>query len=85
MVETPWEREERRKKEQEERIKRRASLECLPKSELKKFIWDMHRAETDENKRVYIKAIRSCLIALGYSEDWVNGDFYDLILDEYDY
>lgn len=83
MVESYQEMQARRKEEQRQREARRDMLYDLSDKELGRFIWDMHRAETDENKRVYIKAIRSCLIALGYSEEWVNGEFYERLLKEY--
>lgn len=83
MVESYQEMQERRKEEQKRREARRDMLYDLSDKELGYFIRDMHRAETDENKRVYIKGIRSCLIALGYSEEWVNGPFYERILEEY--
>lgn len=83
MVESLQEMEFRKLKEKVQRLERRNNLENLTDEELKSFIWDMHRYETDENQRVYIKGIRSCLLALGYSEEFVNGHFYEKILEEY--
>ena len=53
------------------------------KEDLIKFIWKCHRCETDENPRVYMKAIRSVLISLGFSQEWVEGDFRDLMEEQY--
>lgn len=49
------------------------------------FLFNVHRAEADDNPRIYLKAIRCTLIALGYPEDYVNGDFYDYALTQYPY
>jgi len=59
------------------------NLNDLSDEDLIKFIWETHRYETDENPHVYIKAIRSTLIALGYNEDFVNGKLYEMILNEW--
>lgn len=40
-----------------------------------RFLNDIMRAEYHENPRVYKKAIRAVLIALGYKEQYVNGQF----------
>lgn len=45
------------------------------------IIWACGRAEWSENPRCYKKGIRSLLIALGYDEDWVNGEFRQLLDD----
>lgn len=66
-------------------IRRRAQLEVMSDDDLRWFIRDMHRAETEENKRCYIKGIRACLYALGYSDELVNGKLYDLMCDEWEY
>ena len=84
MVESYQEMQEWKKREKEKRLARRDMLEDLSMRELLLFARDMERWETTENTRVYIKGIRSCLIALGYDEDWVNGDFYELLLATYD-
>lgn len=42
------------------------------------------RAERYENPRVYMKAIRSTLIALGYDENYVNGPFRDYMEKMFD-
>lgn len=39
------------------------------------FLTLVMRAEYEENPRVYTKAIRSTLIALGYDENYINGEF----------
>lgn len=41
------------------------------------FLTSVMRAEYEENPRVYTKAIRSTLIALGYDENYINGEFRD--------
>lgn len=42
------------------------------------------RCERLENPRIYMKAIRSTLIAIGYDEDFVNGPFRDYMEKIYD-
>lgn len=37
------------------------------------------RSEGWENPRIYCKAIRACLIAQGFNEDWVETRFRDLL------
>lgn len=64
-------------------IKRRAQLEVMSDNDLLDFIWDMHRAETEENKRCFIKGVRACLYALGYSNELVNEKLYDLMCKAY--
>lgn len=39
------------------------------------FLNSVMRAEYLDNPRVYKKAIRATLIALGYDEDYINGEF----------
>lgn len=39
------------------------------------FLNSVMRAEYDDNPTVYKKAIRATLIALGYDEDYINGEF----------
>lgn len=46
------------------------------------FLNQLLRAEYAENPRVYTKAIRATLIALGYDERYVEGAFRD-ILEKY--
>lgn len=41
------------------------------------FLTLVLRDEYFENPRVYTKAIRSTLIALGYDEHYINGEFRD--------
>lgn len=76
--------EEFEKKRFENGVRRRAQLEVMSDDDLKWFIRDMHRAETEENKKCFMKGIRACLYALGYSDELVNGRLYDLMLDEWD-
>ena len=44
----------------------------LSDQETQELISRAHRAECEET-RVYLKAVRATLIALGYDEEWVNG------------
>lgn len=32
-----------------------------------------HRAECEDDPRIFLKAVRATLIALGYDAEWVNG------------
>lgn len=41
----------------------------------KEFLNSVMRDEYEENPRVYTKAIRATLIALGYDERYINGEF----------
>ena len=41
--------------------------------EARELIARAHRAECDEDPRIFLKAVRATLIALGYDEEWVNG------------
>lgn len=42
-------------------------------AEARDLIARAHRAECDEDPRIFLKAVRATLIALGYDEEWVNG------------
>lgn len=44
-------------------------------SDFTNFIGQVHRAEFDRDLVIFMKAIRATLMALGYSEDFVEGDF----------
>lgn len=48
------------------------------------FLFSINRAEMKENPRVYMKAIRATLVALGYNEDYINGEFRDIMEDLYE-
>lgn len=48
-------------------------MKTMTDEEARYLIARAHRAECEENPRVYLKAIRATLIALGYDPDWVNG------------
>lgn len=52
---------------------------------LDQFLSNVHRAEADEDPHIYLKAVRSTLIALGYPDDYVNGKFYEYALTQYPY
>ena len=45
----------------------------LSDQDAQELIARAHRAECEENPRVFLKAIRATLIALGYDEELVNG------------
>lgn len=51
----------------------------LSSIESEALISDVDRAELYENPRVYLKAVRSTLIALGYNPEWVNGEFREAL------
>lgn len=51
----------------------KAALKTMTDQEARELIAKAHRAECEENPRIYLKAIRATLIALGYDPDWVNG------------
>lgn len=53
----------------------------LSDQEARELISRAHRAECEENPRVYLKAIRATLIALGYDEEWVNGRAREIFED----
>lgn len=65
-------------------MKWRNNLENLSEKDLRNFIRFTHRAECDRDSTVYIKAIRATLISLGYPEEFVNGELYELLLEEYE-
>ena len=44
---------------------------------------DIHRAEFDENPRIYLKAVRATLIALGCTDSYVNGEFREWIESQF--
>ena len=50
----------------------KAALKTMTDQEARELIAKSHRAECEENPRIYLKAIRATLIALGYDPDWVN-------------
>lgn len=49
--------------------------------EARELISRAHRAECDEDPRIFLKAVRATLTALGYDEEWVNGHFREIIED----
>lgn len=51
--------------------------------EVVRFVNSLHRAEADENKRVYLKAVRVTLLSLGFDSDWVEGVFRDVLENEF--
>lgn len=54
----------------------------MTKQQTEEFVWTCGRSEWLECPRSYKKALRCALIALGYDEDWVNGEFREF-LDEF--
>lgn len=59
------------------------NMKCLwyEEPDFKDFLSSLDRAEYLENPRVYLKAIRVTLIALGYSERYINGYFREYLED----
>ena len=53
----------------------------MTKQKAIEFIASCSRAEWLECPRSYNKALRVCLINLGYDEKWVNEEFRDLLDD----
>lgn len=49
------------------------------------LIKNADRAERRDNPVVYCKAIRCCLMALGFDPDWVNGRFRSMLESIYIY
>lgn len=50
-----------------------------------KFLNQLDRAEFRSHPVEYSKGIRSCLIALGYDEDFINGAFRERLEDYYSF
>lgn len=42
-------------------------------AEARELIARAHRAECEEDPRIFLKGVRATLIALGYDPEWVNG------------
>lgn len=51
-------------KEQPKRMTDAEALELIARA---------HRAECEEDPRIFLKGVRATLIALGYDPEWVNG------------
>lgn len=51
----------------------KATLKTMTDAEARELIARAHRAECEEDPRVYLKAVRATLIALDYDPEWVNG------------
>lgn len=60
-------------------------IKKMSDQEAKVFIGKLSRLEFDERPVEYSKGVRVALIALGYDESWVNGDFRDMLETEYDF
>lgn len=54
------------------------------RSMLKAIVPQLSRAELFENPRCFIKGVRATLLALGYSEDFVEGEFREYLEKYYD-
>lgn len=50
-------------------------IHMLSEDNIDSFLTSCMRAEMYENKRVYMKAIRATLIAIGFTDKFVNGFF----------
>ena len=46
-------------------------------------LWDTHTADWGAVTSRYLKAVRASLVALGYDEHWVNGEFRDALNARY--
>lgn len=57
------------------------NMKTMTDQEARELIARAHRAECEEDPKIYLKAVRATLIALGYDEDWVNGRFREIIED----
>lgn len=64
--------------------KKAATPKIMTEREMWDFINETCRAEADENRRVYLKAIRVSLLALHYDRDWVESTFRDALEYYYD-
>ena len=51
----------------------KATKKKMTDQEARELISRAHRAECDEDPRIFLKAVRATLIALDYDEEWVNG------------
>lgn len=51
----------------------KAAKKTMTDQEALELISRAHRAECDDDPRIYLKAVRATLIALEYDEEWVNG------------
>lgn len=47
------------------------------------YIYQLERAELHDNYRCFSIGVRCSLLALGYSEEWVNGKFRELMDEIY--
>jgi len=61
-----------------------ATPKIMAEAEMWDFINQTCRSEADENKWVYLKAIRVSLLALHYDRDWVESTFRDALEYYYD-
>ncbi len=64
--------------------KKKVAPKVMSEAEMWDFINQTCRAEADENRRVYLKAIRVSLDALGYDRDWLNSTFRNALEYYYD-
>lgn len=51
----------------------KAALKTMTDAEALELIARAHRAECEEDPRIFLKGVRATLIALGYDPEWVNG------------
>lgn len=48
-------------------------MKTMTDAEARELISRAHRAECEEDPRIFLKAVRATLIALDYDPEWVNG------------
>jgi hypothetical protein len=57
----------------------------MTREEIFDFLNKISRSEFEERPVEYSKGVRVALIALGYDEDWVNGEFREYLETTYEY
>lgn len=58
--------------------------EFSKRSYLKMIVPQLSRAELYENPRCFIKGVRATLLALGYDEDFIEGEFREYLEGYFD-
>ena len=59
----------------------KAALKTMTDAKARELISRAHRAECEEDPRIFLKGVRATLIALGYDEEWVNGRAREIFED----
>lgn len=62
-------------------VNMKAALKTMTDAEARELISRAHRAECEEDPRIFLKGVRATLIALGYDEEWVNGRAREIFED----